>query len=124
MMFGVIMFFVVFVVAFLVYYLIFDDMLKKEKYARISELVLLTNKFNLEKNRKHYRSLLTGVAFINSFIIALTIAIVVSLKIDMAFRLLIAFGLMLVLIFSLYYIYGKYSISPFVLLTFYIKKFK
>ena len=107
MMFGVIMFFVVFVVAFLVYYLIFDDMLKKEKYARISELVLLTNKFNLEKNRKHYRSLLTGVAFINSFIIALTIAIVVSLKIDMAFRLMIAFVLMLVLIFSLYYIYGK-----------------
>ncbi len=106
-MFGVVMFFIVFVVAFFVYYLIFDDMLKKEKYARISELVLLTNKFKLKKDRKHYRSILMGVAGINSFIIAITVALVVSLKFHMIIRLIMAFLLMLILIFVLYYIYGK-----------------
>ena len=108
MMFGVILFFVVFIVAFFVYYMIFDDMLKKEKYAKISELVLLTNRFHLKKDRKHYRSILNGVSLINSFIIALTIALVVSIKIEMIFRLLMAFVLMLVLIFVSYTIYGKY----------------
>ena len=108
MMFGVILFFVVFFVSCLVYYLIFDFLLKKEKYARISELVLLTNKFKLKKDRKHYRSILNGITIINSFIIAITIALVVSIKIDMIFRLLLAFVFMLILIFVMYTIYGKH----------------
>ncbi len=107
-MFGVIMFCIVFVGVYFVYYFIFDDMLKKEKYARISELVLLTNKFKLKKDRSHYRSTLNGVAIINSFIIALTISIVVSLKFSIFLRLLLAFILMLILIFVFYYIYGKH----------------
>ncbi len=107
-MYGVVMFFVMFIIVFFVYYMIFDDMLKKEKYARISELVLLTNKYKLKKDRKHYKSILTGIALINSFIIALTIALVVSLKFHMIIKLIVAFFLMLILIFVLYHFYGKY----------------
>ena len=107
-MYGVVIFFIMFIVVFFAYYLIFDDMLKKEKYARISELVLLTNRFKLKKDRKNYRSILMGVAGINSFIIALTIALVVSFKFHMIIRLIAAFFFMLIMIFVLYRIYGRY----------------
>ena len=108
MLYGVVMFCVMFIVVFFVYYMIFDDMLKKEKYARISELVLLTNKYKLKKDRKQYKSILTGIALINSFIIALTIALVVAIKLPMVIKLIVAFFLMLILIFVLYHFYGKY----------------
>ena len=39
-MFSVLFFVIVFIGAFFIYYMIFDDMLKKEKYTKISELVL------------------------------------------------------------------------------------
>ena len=49
--FSLIMFALIFTVIYFVYYFIFDDMLKKEKYTKISELVLLTRKFNLDKKK-------------------------------------------------------------------------
>ena len=49
--FSLIMFVLLYSVIYVVFYFIFDDMLKKEKYTKISELVLLTNKFNLDKKK-------------------------------------------------------------------------
>ena len=92
---------------YFVYYFIFDDMLKKEKYTKISELVLLTRKFNLDKKKMNYRSALNGIAIINAFIIAITFTIIDLIPIDIVFKLLIAFVIMLVMIFTLYMSYGK-----------------
>lgn len=107
-MFSVLYFVVIFVVVYFAYYFIFDDMLKKERYTKISELVLLTKKFNLDKKKMKTRSLLNGVAIINAFIMGITVVIVELLPWNYAIKLLIAFGIILVLMFSLYYMYGKY----------------
>ena len=106
-MFSLILFIVVFLVVYFVYYFRFDDLLKKERFTRISELVLLTRKFNLDKKKMNYKSALNGIAVINAFIMAFTIAIVDLIPLKVYFKLLIAFPLILFLIFSLYFAYGK-----------------
>ena len=75
-MFSFLLFTTVFVIVYLVYNFIFDHMLKKEKYTKISELVILTKKFKLDKKKMNYKSCLNGVAIINAFIISFTIAII------------------------------------------------
>lgn len=107
-MFSILYFIIVFVIIYFAYYLIFDDMLKKEKYARISELVLLTRKFNLDKKKMNYKSLLNGIAIINAFIMGFTVAIVDLIPLNYVFKLLIAFVIIITLMFSLYFLYGKY----------------
>ncbi len=106
-MFSFILFAVVFIVIYLVYYFIFDDKLKKEKYTKISELVLLTRKYNLDKKKMNYKSLLNGIALINAFIISFTITVVDLIPVEMIYKLVIAFPIIMVLIFSLYISYGK-----------------
>lgn len=107
-MFNLIMFIVIFIGVYFVYYFIFDDMLKKEKYTKISELVLLTRKFNLDKKKMNYKSALNGIAIINASIIAVTFTIIDLIPVNIVFKLIIAFVLMLIMIFTLYLSYGKY----------------
>ena len=106
-MFSLILFIVVFLVVYFVYYFRFEDLLKKEKYTRISELVLLTRKFNLDKKKMNYKSALNGIAIINAFIMAFTITIIDIIPVKIYFKLFIAFPIILFLIFSLYFSYGK-----------------
>lgn len=101
-------FIIVFIIVYFAYYFIFDDMLKKEKYAKISELVLLTRKFNLDKEKMNYRSLLNGIAIINAFIMGITVAVVDLIPFNYAIKLLIAFVMIMILMFGLYFLYGKY----------------
>ena len=107
-MFSLILFVVLFLIVYFVYYFRFDELLKKERYTRISELVLLTRKFNLDKKKMNYKSALNGIAIINAFIMAFTIVIVDIIPLKIYFKLAIAFVILLVLIFSLYFAYGKY----------------
>lgn len=106
-MFSLILFIVVFLVVYFVYYFRFEDLLKKEKYTRISELVLLTRKFNLDKKKMNYKSALNGIAIINAFIMAFTITIIDIIPVKIYLKLFIAFPIILILIFSLYIGYGK-----------------
>ena len=107
-LFSLLFFAIVFIAAYFIYYMIFDDKLKKEKYTKISELVLLTNKFKINKKKMDYRKCLTGIAMINSFIIALTVVVVDLIGL----KNMIWFPIALVMIFGLillgYYLYGKY----------------
>lgn len=100
-------FIIMFMVVYAVYYFIFDDMLKKEKYTKISELVLFTNKFNLDKKKIDKKSLLSGVALINAFIMSFTATITMVLPFGYV-NFIIAFIIIMVLIFSMYFTYGKY----------------
>ncbi len=107
-MFYIMIFALMFVVIYLAYYFVFDDMLKKEKYTKISELVLFTNKFNLDKKKIDKHKLLKGVALINAFIMSFTATITMLVPVQSYFKLFIAFVLIMVLIFSMYFAYGKY----------------
>lgn len=107
-MFSVIFFMFLFIVFYLIYYFIFNDMLKKKKYAKISELGFLVRKFNLDKKKMDYKKCLNGVAIINAFIISLTIVIVDILPINIMFTLIVAFVILMVLIYTFYTVYGKY----------------
>lgn len=106
-MFNLIMFIVIFLGVYFVYYFIFDDMLKKEKYTKISELVLLTRKFDLDKKKMNYRSALNGIAIINGFIVAVAFTIIDLIPVNIVLKLLIAFVIMLIMIFGIYIYYGK-----------------
>ena len=108
MLYYVLCFIVVFIVFYLIYYFIFDDSLKKERYTKISELVFLTRHFKLDKKKMNYRQCLNGVAIMNAFIIAFAFSLVQFLKINIVFVLLIAFVIMLALIYCGYMLYGKY----------------
>ncbi|MBQ8659284.1 MAG: hypothetical protein IJ475_00390 [Bacilli bacterium] len=105
---ALIMFALVFVIVYFVYYFIFDDMLKKEKYTKISELGLLVRKFNLDKKKMDYKKCLNGVAVINAFIISFTFTLIDFIEIDIIFTLLFAFVVLTVLILVCYFSYGKY----------------
>ena len=107
-MFSLLLFIIIFVVMYFVYYFIFDDKLKKEKYTKISELVLLTNRFKLDKKAMNYRSALNGIAIINAFIISFTIAIIDFIPLRIEFKLLIAFFIIITLMITLYFAYGSY----------------
>ncbi len=109
-MFDLVFFIIIFMVVYFVYYFIFDDMLKKEKYTKISELVILTKKFNLDKKKMNYRKLLNMISIINAFIIAFTITLIGLLPDSwfVGIKLLIAFGVILILLFGLYFSYGHY----------------
>ncbi len=107
-MFELVLFIIMFLIIYFVYYFIFDDLLKKEKYTKISELVILTKKFNLDKKKMSYRKCLNGIAAINAFIISFTITIIELIPVNIIFKLVIAFIIILILIFSLYFSYGKY----------------
>ncbi len=106
-MFNLIMFVIIFLGVYFVYYFIFDDKLKKEKYTKISELVLLTRKFNLNKKKMNYKSALNGIAIINAFIVSVTFTIIDLIPVSIVLKLIIAFVIMLIMIFSLYISYGK-----------------
>ena len=106
-MFTLILFIVSFLVVYFIYYFRFEELLKKERFTRISELVLLTRKFNLDKKKMNYKSALNGIAIINAFIVSFTIAVINLIPVEVYFKLLIAFPIMLILIFSLYISYGK-----------------
>ena len=106
-LFSVLFFIIMFLIVYFVYYMIFDDMLKKEKYTKISELVLLTNKFNIDKKKMDYKKCLNGIALINAFIMSLTMVVVDLIGLNSLIWLPIALVMIFGLIILMYYTYGK-----------------
>jgi hypothetical protein len=106
-LFSLLFFAIVFIAAYFIYYMIFDDKLKKEKYTKISELVLLTNKFKIDKKKMDYRKCLKGVALINAFIIALTVVVVDLIGLSNMLWFPVAIVMLFGLLIICYYSYGK-----------------
>ena len=104
----VIVFIILFTVVYLVYSFIFDDMLKKEKYAKISELGFLVRVNNLDKKKMDYKKCLHGVSAVNACIISFVSIMMMVIKVHYMFRLLIAFVMLMILIYGSYTLYGKY----------------
>ena len=106
-LFTILFFIIMFIVVYFVYYMIFDDMLKKEKYTKISELMLITNKFKVDKKKMDYKECLNGIALINAFIMSLTMAVVDLIGLKSIIWLPIALVMIFGLIIIMYYLYGK-----------------
>ena len=105
--FSLIMFVLIFIIVYFVCYFIFDDMLKKEKYTKLTSLVLLTNKFNLDKKKMDYKITMNGVAIINAFIISITFTVIDLIPVITTLKLVIGFVIMIILMFGLYFAYGR-----------------
>ncbi len=105
-MFYLLLFVVIFLVIFFVFSLVFDDALRKDKKV-IKEIEVAKKLFKLDEKKIEVKKLLRGVSIINSFIISITVVIVDIIGIDKFYWLPIAFVIILALIFSCYYIYGK-----------------
>ena len=99
-----------FIVFFVDYFFIMRRRLKeksKKKKEQMMEIVYLTGKFNLDKNKIHYKPVLLWCALINAFIISFVSTVICNIKLHMAWQLLIGFVLLFALIYALYEIYGR-----------------
>ncbi len=97
-----------FIIVFLIYALFINR--KKKEYVegkKQLEINYLVKKFDLDMRITKYKNIKLIVSLLNSFIIAFTFAIIVNLKVNYVFKLLIAFAILMVLIYSLYEITGR-----------------
>ena len=97
-----------FVVVLLIYVLFINR--KRKEYTEGNgqvDIYYLVKKYRLDIRKTKYNTVKLIVAFINSFIIAFTFALIVNLKYKYVLKLLIAFVVMFILIYSLYEIVGR-----------------
>ena len=106
-MFELLLFTTSFIILNVIFNLFYDDALKKEKLSKIKTISIMIDKFSLDKNKVNNRSLLRGVSFINAFIVSTTLVVVDLIGIDKIYWFIIAFAVIILLIFICYYIYGK-----------------
>lgn len=97
-----------FAVMFLVYILIIYR--RKKEYTdgkKQIEINYLVKKFNLDMRKTKYSTLKLVVSLLNSFIIAFVFTVLINLDVKYIWKLLIAFLILMVLIYSLYEIVGR-----------------
>ena len=99
---------VCFIVVFLLYLFINKKFRKEYKEGKQQvEIYYLISRFKLDMRVTKYKTIKLIVAFLNSFIIAFTFTLIINLKYKYAFKLMIAFVVMFILIYSLYEIAGR-----------------
>ncbi|MCM1052426.1 MAG: hypothetical protein NC483_00390 [Ruminococcus sp.] len=118
---AIITFIVLFIVVFIVdYYLILKKRLnlinnkgktkkgKKKKVKSIEEIDYMVIKFKLSEKKINKNKAIRDIALINSFIIAIVSSILMIVPYKLIWQMLIAFVLLLGLIYSLYELYGRH----------------
>lgn len=98
-----------FIVILLIYLLVINKIFRKEykEGKQQVEINYLINKFKLDIRVTKYKTIKLIVAFLNSIIIAFTFTIIINLKFKYAYKLMIAFLIMFIMIYSLYEITGR-----------------
>jgi purine-cytosine permease-like protein len=81
---------------------------KKKKDEELLEILYLSGKFKIDKNKLNDKRILRMTSFINAFIISLVSVVIILIHINIILRLLIGFVLLMGLIYSLYELYGRY----------------
>ncbi len=100
--------FVIFFVIFFIFYLIYYRLRKKD-YKKLKNgdyIKGFISKYNLDVRKTNYKTILKVLAFDNAFTIAFTSALIVSIK-KRIWKILIAFAVLMLLLFSLYTISGN-----------------
>ncbi len=95
------------VLVFLVLLIINNKKIKSNKN-NISELNYLINKFKLNKNKMNLKKVVLMIDVINAFIIAFVATVIYIIPLKLFLQLSIGFVLLMILIYSIYEIYGRH----------------
>lgn len=94
----------------LLIYLLFINRKFRKEYKEGKEQVeiyYLVKRFKLDMKITKYKTIKLIVSILNSFIVAFTFTIIINLKFKYAYKLMIAFVIMFIMIYSLYEITGR-----------------
>ncbi len=112
MLLDVVTFILVFIGTFVISYYLYLRRYKKKGAMGVDEIKYLVNKFNLKKSKLNYKRMLFNLAGIKALIIAFVATMLCMIPINKWVNLMIAFMVAFVvlmgLIYSLYEIYGRY----------------
>ncbi len=100
-------FLVSFIFIFIIYVFFYITKRKKGTLKNNKEFNFLINKFKLNKNKLNYNRLGLLFAFINSLIISVTGTVCTMVKMKLIWQLIIAFVMIMGLIYSIYGIIGQ-----------------
>lgn len=101
-------FIIIFTVVYLLYVLFFNK--KRRNYKTLKkndEVKLFIDRYNLDMKKIEYKKVLQVVTIINTFILSFTTVLIVRIK-GFMISLLIGFVVIMILIYSLYEIAGRY----------------
>lgn len=101
-------FVLLYLVTYLIYVIIINGKRKSfDKLKKNSEVMYIINRYKLDMRKVKYRRLLNTLAVINSFIIACGAFIILNIK-SLFLGIIIAFIVVCILLYVLYYILGRY----------------
>lgn len=105
---SLICFVLILVVSFIIFMIINLRLVNKKEYYKILGMEYLVNKFNLNKAKVSFKKIAITTSVINSFIIAFVATIVYMIPLKLFFQLGIGFVLLIILIYAIYEIYGRF----------------
>lgn len=98
-----------FITVLLIYLLFINRKFRKEykEGKEQVEIYYLIKRFKLNMRLTKYKTIKLIVSILNSFIVAFTFTVIINLKVKYVYKLMIAFLIMFILIYSLYEITGR-----------------
>lgn len=109
---NVLTFVLVFIFTFLGFYFLYLRKLKRKSYDKITELNFLIRRFDLKKKELNFKRIVLVLSIINAFIIAFVATMLCIIPSKNWFQLMlgfmVAFVVLMALIYALYEIYGRY----------------
>ena len=105
---AILFFMIIFLVVFGIYYLVLKKKLKKGTLNKSAEIQFLIIRYEINKGKVDYKSLIRSVALINSFIISFVSTLITSIPVNITLQLLIGFVLLFIMIYAIYEIYGRH----------------
>ena len=93
-----------FITVLLIYLLFINKKFRKEykEGKEQVEIYYLIKRFKLNMRLTKYKTIKLIVSILNSFIVAFTFTVIINLKVKYAYKLMVAFLIMFILIYSLY----------------------
>ena len=110
MLYNLLFFLILFIIAFLVFTLFNKRKLKNNK-KKIVESNYIINKFKLDPKKVNYVKLLRILNFTNAFILAFVCTVISILPVKFLWQMLIAFVLLFVMIYLFYELIGRYTVK-------------
>jgi ABC-type transport system involved in cytochrome c biogenesis permease component len=98
-----------FITVLLIYLLFINKKFRKEykEGKEQVEIYYLIKRFKLNMRLTKYKTIKLIVSILNSFIVAFTFTVIINLKVKYVYKLMIAFLIMFIMIYSLYEITGR-----------------
>lgn len=111
MLFNLLFFLGLFLVAFLVFLIMNLRRLKKKKQRKMKEVNYLISRFKLDKKKINYKALAVIISIANGFIISFVCTVICILPCKLIWQMLIGFVMLFVLIFLFYELIGRMCIK-------------